>query len=121
MLSYAKSDVIILCFSAIDRLSYERIRLLWIPEIRRTVKKKVPIFLVATHKDLKSEGYVRRCTRVVSKEEGEELAEEINADGFFETSTTDSCCVKKIIECAITAVHYNRTRYLQTLKNVFFK
>lgn len=121
MLSYAKSDVIILCFSAIDRLSYERISLLWIPEIRRTVKKKVPIFLVATHKDLKSEGYVRRCTRVVSKEEGEELAEEINADGFFETSTTDSCCVKKIIECAITAVHYNRTRYLQTLKNVFSK
>ena len=119
--SYKESDVIILCFSAIDRQSFERIRNLWIPEIQRTIKKKVPVFLVATHKDLKQEKYVRKCTSVVSKTEGEKLAMDINADGFFETSSGDSCCVKKIFECAVTAVHSSRKRYLQTLRKMIFK
>lgn len=112
MFFYVKSDVIIFCFSVIDRFLYEWISFLWILEIRRIVKKKVFIFLVVIYKDLKSEGYVRRCIWVVLKEEGEELVEEINVDGFFEIFMMDFCCVKKIIECVIIVVYYNRMRYL---------
>ncbi|XP_061183380.1 cell division control protein 42 homolog [Saccostrea echinata] len=119
VLSYKKSDVFILCFSAIDRLSFERIRTLWIPELERNVGKKVPIFLVATHKDLKYDEYVKKCTCIVSTSEGENLAAEIKAEGYFEINTVDSCCARKIFECAMCGVLCNRKGCLRTLRKYF--
>lgn len=123
VLSYKKSDVCILCFSVIDRNSFERIRTLWIPELERTVGKRVPIVLVATHIDLKEDKYVKKCISIVSTSEGQKLADDINAKGYFETACTtgDSFAAREIFECAIAAVVSGRKGYLRTLKGIFIK
>ena len=123
VLSYKKSDVLILCFSVIDRNSFERIRTLWIPELERTVGKRVPIFLVATHTDLKEDKYVKKCTNIVSTSEGQQLADDINAAGYFETActTADSFCAREIFERAIATVVSGRKGYIRSLKNIFGK
>jgi hypothetical protein len=92
------------------------------PELERTVGKRVPIFLVATHTDLKEDKYVKKCTNIVSTSEGQQLADDINAAGYFETActTADSLSASEIFESAIAAVS-GRKSCIQTLKSIIGK
>ena len=44
--------MVVLCFSLVDRVSFEHVRNTWIPEIKRETGGRSPIVLVATKKDL---------------------------------------------------------------------
>ena len=67
----------VLVFDLTSRESFENIGL-WQSETLKNVGE-IPFLLIGNKKDLQSE-------RVVSKSEGEELAKEIGALGYFETS-----------------------------------
>ncbi|KAL4238159.1 hypothetical protein ACF0H5_002870 [Mactra antiquata] len=96
--TYAQSDVVIVCYSAVDRDSYDNITEFWIPEIRNYIKKTIPIILVATQTDL--------CTNnndSVTAQDGEILAGKIGASMFLELSVHDV----NGVECLFTNVVMN--------------
>ncbi|XP_062586817.1 rho-related protein racD-like, partial [Saccostrea cucullata] len=117
--SYCKSKVIILCYSVIDRPSFDRIKSFWIPEIRKNVGKSIPIVLTATHTDLRSDKSIQRCIQVVSSTEGRTLADSIGAKGFFEISKSDISQTNDIFECAVRAVISKKKTLFTILKKIF--
>lgn len=84
MFTYAQSDVIVVCYSAVDRDSFNNVVDFWIPEIRNYVKNSKPIILVATQNDL-TQGHLS----VVPRNEGLKLANKIGASMFIESSVHD--------------------------------
>ena len=117
--SYSKSRVIILCYSVIDRQSFERITSFWIPEIRKNIRKSVPIVLTATHTDLRNDKSIKRCIKVVSSAEGKQLADSIGAKGFFEISRSEVIQTNGIFECAVRAVIGEKKTLFTILKKLF--
>jgi len=88
-LSYPGSDVVLVCYSTVNEGSYEAITEKWFEELERYIKD-VPIVLVGTKVDMREEGIPdldeEVCTPI-SAEQGEELAQEIGAKAFIETSS----------------------------------
>ncbi|MHA1301704.1 MAG: Rab family GTPase [Candidatus Helarchaeota archaeon] len=87
---YEKTDGSILMYDISRRYTFEDI-LNWMQEIKKYVKRKIPIILVGNKSDLENE-------RMVSLKEGEELQKEIGAVGFFETSALLNKNIKEVFE-----------------------
>ena len=104
--SYHNTDVAILCYSAGDRVTLERIKSYWLPELNEHVRN-CPFVIVETKKDIREEyedkknllkkdgkigtlEYDKVCEdleeRIVPEEMGAKLAEDLGAGGFFTTS-----------------------------------
>jgi small GTP-binding protein len=81
-LSYDRADVFVLCYDISNVNLYHRIKEFWVDNELRSFDPKIPIILVATKIDLR-EGELK----TVSREEGESLAAEIDAAGYFEISS----------------------------------
>lgn len=103
--TYAQSDVIVVCYSAVDRDSFNNVTEFWIPEIRNYVKKDKPIILVATQNDLKT-----KDATYVQRNEGHNLAKTINATLFIETSMYDANSVTELFECVVVSALKKRKR-----------
>lgn len=95
--TYAQSDVIVVCFSVVDRESYNNVSEYWVPEIRSYVGKDQPMILVATQSDLAVQADCD-ANAVVTRKEGVNLANKIGARAFIETSAHDSDSVNKLFE-----------------------
>ena len=56
-LVYPNTDVFLLCFSLVDKVSLANVQLKWVPDLRhkRSGWEKVPILLVGLKKDLRKE------------------------------------------------------------------
>ncbi|XP_060559575.1 rho-related protein racD-like [Ruditapes philippinarum] len=108
-LPYVLSDVIVVCFSVIDRESYNSVSDFWLPEIKKYTKKGTAVVLVATHCDLRN-----RNLTAVENNEGVSLANKIGAYSFIETSTKDIENISKLFEIVVTKVTKKR-------KNIFSK
>ncbi|XP_052701688.1 rho-related protein racD-like [Crassostrea angulata] len=117
--TYKKSRVIILCYSVIDRQSFDRIKTFWIPELRKNLGKRVPIVLTATHTDLRNDKYIKRCIEVVSSSEGKQLADSFGAKGFYEISRSNISQTNDIFECAVKAVVGEKRTLFTIFKKVF--
>merc|ERR1712110_1314481 len=105
-LSYANADIIILTYSIDNLTSFENIKQLWLPELHTFFPNGLPkLILVGNKSDLHS-GVAggRRCSfkkgDLVLKEEGQRLAEEIEADGFFECSAKIGDNVQKVFHAS---------------------
>uniref|UniRef100_A0A6B2LIY9 Uncharacterized protein n=1 Tax=Arcella intermedia TaxID=1963864 RepID=A0A6B2LIY9_9EUKA len=108
---YLDTDVYIICFSVVDRASFEHVKEEWYPEI--TAKGPVSVLLVGTKIDLRDapEGKEEERERELKKagivpvttEEGTNLANEINALGYMECSVLESVNLKEIFDTAIKA------------------
>lgn len=111
--------MIILCYSVIDRQSFDRIKTFWIPELRKNLGKRVPIVLTATHTDLRNDKYIKRCIEVVSSSEGKQLADSFGAKGFYEISRSNISQTNDIFECAVKAVVGEKRTLFTIFKKVF--
>ncbi|XP_045161951.2 ras-like GTP-binding protein RhoL [Mercenaria mercenaria] len=96
---YAQSDTIIVCYSVIDRTSFNNVLQVWIPEIKKYTLKGTHIVLVATHCDridIKSAAAIRS--------EGMSLAKKIGAFRFVEASKYDFETMSKLFEAIVMKI-----------------
>ncbi|BFZ07790.1 hypothetical protein BsWGS_10829 [Bradybaena similaris] len=91
--TYKESEVLVLCFSVIERDSFSSVCNSWIPEIKRHTKRRRPVILVGTQIDMRNgnEGEV-------STEEGEAMAKAIGADCYIECSAKRKDGLKEVFE-----------------------
>lgn len=113
MSSYEDTEVFVVCYSVIDRESFESVKSFWIPEIKNNGPKK-PIILVATQTDL--------CNNEmdhVSEKEGKRLSKEIHADGYFEVSSANQDTIRKLFSSAVLACLKQRKHRLNHIRHWF--
>jgi GTPase SAR1 family protein len=108
------ADVIVVCYSAVDRESFENVKSYWVPEIRKLNKKK-PVVLVATQSDIRDENNSDH----VSDTEGQNLMKLINADYYNTCSAATNDGIKKVFESVILATMRYRKKKTNVIKRVF--
>jgi len=104
-LSYSGTDIFLLCFSLVSQSSFHNVKGRWAPELRLH-EPNTPIVLIGTKVDLRSDLDVlqmlmERSAKPISTEEGNELAAEIGAVGYFETSALTQSGLKALFDHAI--------------------
>ncbi|KAH3742681.1 rac gtpase [Pelomyxa schiedti] len=83
-LSYPGTDIFVVCFSIMNRESFDHVTTNWLPEIRRS-SPMAPLLLVGLKSDLFYGPHSSRDSPV-SFEEGVTLSKKINAYGYLHTS-----------------------------------
>lgn len=111
--TYAQSDVIVVCYSAVDRESFDNVTDFWIPEIRNYVNKDKPIILVATQNDL-----ITKDSTYVPRNDGHNLANKINATLFIETSMHDVNGVTELFQSVVVSALKKRKRKLSIIEKI---
>lgn len=96
-LSYANSNVFVVCFSIGSRTSFENVRDKWVPELRKHAPH-VPILLVGTQSDRRQSG---TGANLVGESEIRKLAKSIKAAGFMECSAKSREGVKAVFSEAV--------------------
>jgi len=91
-ISYNKADIIIICFSLVDKDSLTNACTKWHKEVR-SFGPKCPIILVGTKLDLR-EVYVKSTdknlsNKCVSYQEGKQSAKDHNFSGYVECSSAN--------------------------------
>ena len=107
-LSYPQTDVFLLCFSITSPASLDNIRSKWHPEINHHAPG-VPFILVGTKLDLRNDpdtiARLQQKRRApVNTEEGEALANELNAYKYIECSALTQQGLKGVFDDAIRCV-----------------
>jgi len=92
-MSYKEADVYLLFFSVVNPTSLENVKLRWVEEIKYHTPD-VPYFLVGTQVDSREVDEViqeldQRGKAPVSTKEGQDVANEIGAVGYFEISAKE--------------------------------
>ncbi|OWF50813.1 rac-like GTP-binding protein ARAC11 [Mizuhopecten yessoensis] len=104
LFAYKDSDVFALCYSVMDRDSFEHIKSKWLPEVTNIMGKRVNFVLVATQIDLR-ESIDLDQDIPVSKTEGHNMAEEIGACSFIECSSSNQdnvqCVFEDVVQCVL--------------------
>ena len=106
-LSYPDTDVILMCFSIDSPNSLEKILEKWTPEVKNFCPN-VPIILVGTKKDLRNDSITikelgKMKQEPVKPEEGQTMAEKINAFAYLECSAKSKEGVREVFETAARA------------------
>lgn len=87
-LSYKNSQVIFICYSTIDRSSFENAVLQWFPEVNFVVPT-IPVYIIGTKSDVRDEILATGTSsiqKVVSTQEGNDLCEQMGAIQYLETA-----------------------------------
>ncbi|XP_033734165.1 rho-related GTP-binding protein RhoH-like [Pecten maximus] len=108
--SYDKSDVILLCYSVLDRESYASLRTHWSREVG-SLAKRCPVLVVALQTD-------KRTSRHVTTTEGRSMSKSIKANGFIECSAKNVNDVKDVFENVVRMCLRNRKRKANLLKRI---
>lgn len=101
-LSYAQTDVFLICFSIVSPTSFENIKAKWYPEITHHAPG-VPIILVGNKLDLRGSSDIPPHRVPVTYEQGIKLAQEIGAVRYVENSALTQQGVKSVFDEAIRA------------------
>eukprot|EP01117_Protostelium_nocturnum_P000554 TRINITY_DN10624_c0_g1_i1.p1 TRINITY_DN10624_c0_g1~~TRINITY_DN10624_c0_g1_i1.p1 ORF type:complete len:193 (+),score=61.33 TRINITY_DN10624_c0_g1_i1:23-580(+) len=104
--TYPQTDVFLLCFSVVDKNSFDNISKEWAPEITQHCPG-VPFLLVGTKIDLREESNAENS---VSTESGISKAKEINAVKYLECSAMTLKGLKEVVEEAIRACNVDQTK-----------
>lgn len=96
-LSYANSNVFVVCFSIGSRTSFENVRDKWVPELRKHAPN-VPILLVGTQSDRRQGS---SSTNLITESEARKLAKTIKASGYMECSAKSRDGVKGVFSEAV--------------------
>jgi hypothetical protein len=97
-LNHFVCDIIVICFSVIDEVSYEDVRNVWIKRIKQVHPDK-PYLVVGTQTDKREESGIRNFQ--VKYKQGLKLSQEIGAVAYFECSFLDAESVEIIFEYAL--------------------
>ncbi|KAM7395629.1 hypothetical protein PAMA_007072 [Pampus argenteus] len=113
-LSYAHTDVFLLCFSMVNPTSFHNITKKWVPEIR-AYNPSSPIILVGTQSDLLLDVNVlinldRSNVKPVLNSRARSMAEKIRATDYIECSSLTQKNLKEAFDAAIFAAIKNKTR-----------
>jgi len=109
-LSYPNSDVVLLCFSTVNRGSFEAVKIKWFPEVNHYVKD-VPKILVGTKVDLRDSGTADPHAseyEPIPKTEGDAMAKEIGATKYVEVSAKTRQNLNKVFETAVDCALGNK-------------
>eukprot|EP00339_Tiarina_fusa_P027705 CAMPEP_0117025536 /NCGR_PEP_ID=MMETSP0472-20121206/18857_1 /TAXON_ID=693140 ORGANISM="Tiarina fusus, Strain LIS" /NCGR_SAMPLE_ID=MMETSP0472 /ASSEMBLY_ACC=CAM_ASM_000603 /LENGTH=330 /DNA_ID=CAMNT_0004732285 /DNA_START=12 /DNA_END=1004 /DNA_ORIENTATION=+ len=104
-LSYPGTEVVVLCFSLVSESTFESIRVKWNPEINHYLED-VPKVLVGTKLDMREQKIKDgSCLKYeeITTEEGQDLAKEIGAIAYVETSPLTGKNLKEVFEKVIAA------------------
>ncbi|KAH9482131.1 Ras-related C3 botulinum toxin substrate 1 [Psilocybe cubensis] len=99
-LAYPQTDIFVMCFSVVDRTSYENISLKWAPEIEHH-NPSVPILLVGTKVDLRNDSMRDRHNSILEHHHGMTMCKDIGAAYYVECSSYTGCGVKSVFEEAM--------------------
>ncbi|XP_069119238.1 ras-like GTP-binding protein RhoL [Argopecten irradians] len=113
--TYTDCEVILLCYNANDRDTFNHITSFWLPEIRKFRGNKSSIILIATQTDTRNPD----SDFSISTQEGEDLARETNAVGYMETTIQDYYSVKDVFEKAVTCALKCRKKKNNIFKRMF--
>ncbi|KAK3591828.1 hypothetical protein CHS0354_007685 [Potamilus streckersoni] len=114
--TYKDSEVYVICYSVVDRESFQNVREFWVPEAKSFTKRRKPIILVGTQTDLRNKINCE-MDNVVTTEEGNELGKEIGAESFMECSSVLCKGVTEVFEnTVLTALKYRKKK-----TNIFHK
>ena len=97
-LSYADSDIVLLCFAVNSRTSFDNITSKWEPEVKHYVPEAKTI-LVGLKLDLRGEG-----AENVSTQEGNELAKNLGCETYIETSAVTKQGLSDVFEQSIETI-----------------
>ncbi|KAK3591825.1 hypothetical protein CHS0354_007682 [Potamilus streckersoni] len=118
--TYKESEVLVLCYSCVDRDSFDSIQDFWVPEMKHYTRKRKPVILVATQTDLR-ENKKKTSDVHISSEEGAELASQIGADCFLECTFMDHITVKQVFETVIISALKYRKKKVNLVQRIFGK
>jgi cell division control protein 42 len=106
-MSYADADVFLVCYSIVEHASFENIRNVWIPDIRRH-RPHTPFIIVGTKIDLRDNLIeINRLSRQgkgrrpLSADAGHALAKEFGAVRYLECSALTQQGLKAVFDAAI--------------------
>ena len=99
-LSYANTSVFLLCFSVVDKASYDNIEQVWLPELAQFVQNPT-ILLVGTKTDLRDDPAITKKGPVLTPQQGKAKAQQIGAIGYVECSAIKNKGVKEVFDTAI--------------------
>jgi len=107
-LSYPQTDVFLVCFSVMNRASFENVAAKWVPEISHHATG-VPMVLVGTKADLRedkaaTDNLASRGQTPVSYDEAASKCKSINAVTYLECSALTQAGLKSVFDEAIRAV-----------------
>eukprot|EP01090_Pellita_catalonica_P012948 TRINITY_DN295_c0_g1_i1.p1 TRINITY_DN295_c0_g1~~TRINITY_DN295_c0_g1_i1.p1 ORF type:complete len:259 (+),score=47.44 TRINITY_DN295_c0_g1_i1:100-876(+) len=105
-LSYPGAHVILLCFSTVNKQSYESIREKWHPEVNHYVPE-IPHMLVGTKIDLRDSETPDPHTTTfepITREMGMEMAKDIGAAKYLEVSAKTRKGLIKVFKAAVDSV-----------------
>lgn len=113
-LSYAHTDVFLLCFSMVNPTSFHNITKKWVPAIRAS-NPSSPIVLVGTQSDLLLDVNVlinldRSNVKPILSSRARSMAEKIRAADYVECSSLTQKNLKEAFDAAIFAAIKNKTR-----------
>ncbi|KAL3873232.1 hypothetical protein ACJMK2_036372 [Sinanodonta woodiana] len=118
--TYKESEVLVLCYSCVDRESFDSIQDFWVPEMKHYMRKRKPVILVATQTDLRNNS-IQTSEACVSNEEGVTLAQQIGAESFLECTSMDCKTVKDVFETVITSALRYRKKKGSIVQRIFGK
>ncbi|XP_055006433.1 ras-related C3 botulinum toxin substrate 2-like [Boleophthalmus pectinirostris] len=113
LLVYPHTNVVVICFSISDPLSYQSVTQTWLPDVEPNCPK-APILLVGTKSDLRDNKEIleklnEKRLSTITQQQGLALAKKIRAAGYFECSSIHQEGLDEIFEKAAQI-------YLQRIK-----
>ena len=106
-LCYPKVDVILVCFSVVNKKSFENVKSKWLQELKRQCPTK-PFVLVGTQVDKRDNPIVlsqlrKTKQKPVSKQEGQKLAHHCRAASYIECSALTQLNLREVFDEGIIA------------------
>ncbi|XP_066985149.1 ras-related protein ced-10-like [Macrobrachium rosenbergii] len=100
-LTYPDSDVVLICFSVNNMNSFQNVKNVWIPEVKKYCPN-TPYVLVGTKTDLRKNGrYSEENLGFIKYLDGRRLSREVKAVAYFECSALTTEGLKNIFDEAI--------------------
>mmetsp|Transcript_5014 Transcript_5014/g.14790 ORF Transcript_5014/g.14790 Transcript_5014/m.14790 type:complete len:166 (+) Transcript_5014:263-760(+) len=108
-ITYPRTQVVLICFSVVNRASFEDVTAKWGPEVRSHLPPKVPILVVGLKSDMRQDKSMQGKS-VVSFVEGETAAEAIGAVRYMECSALTQDNLKQVIDEGVRAARKRTNR-----------
>jgi GTPase SAR1 family protein len=105
-LSYAKADVLLICFAIDNPHSLTSVKVKWVPEVQVHVPG-ASYFLVGCKSDLRANEQ-KENVQLVTKEEAQVMADDVGAVAYIECSAMTQEGLKNVFETAAKQTVYKK-------------